>query len=314
MFWFMQARTLFVLAAAAFFAAVTLAEDAPVDGNATIRKTDGKSVLVITTTSRVAGAIHSLTWNGKEFIDSTDHGRQLQSASNLDVDGKLFAEAFNPTEAGSRSDGAGPNSSSKLLKLNVKEDELSTLSQMAFWLKPGELSGKHAALNTESLSNHLLAKHVVIGYKQWPRVIAYDVTFTLPQDEKHTQAVFEALTGYMPAEFGKWWLLDADGKLQPDDSGKQGEQARPVAFSTSDEKWAMGVFSPDQPSKGFESVGYGRFRFVPERVVKWNCVFRLKNKDGIAPGDYKYRLFVPVGTLAEVGEMLGGLQREFAKK
>ena len=44
-----------------------------VSGNATIRASVGDSEIVITTTDRLAGAIHSLTWNGKEFIDSHDH-------------------------------------------------------------------------------------------------------------------------------------------------------------------------------------------------------------------------------------------------
>ena len=70
-------------------------------GNATIRAPLGESEIVITTTARLAGAIHSLTWNGQEFIDSFDHGRQLQSASNFGVDGPFAPETFNPTAAGS---------------------------------------------------------------------------------------------------------------------------------------------------------------------------------------------------------------------
>ena len=81
--------------------------DAAVSGNAQIRAKAGPSEIVITTTSRLAGAIHSLTWNGREFIDSADHGRQLQSASNFDAGSRFIPETFNPTEAGSRFDGAG---------------------------------------------------------------------------------------------------------------------------------------------------------------------------------------------------------------
>src|SRR5947209_10853729 len=89
--------------------------DEPPPGEAVIRGTAGPSEIVITTTSRLAGAIHSLTWNGKEFIDSADHGRQLQSASSFaDKAGRHNAETYNPTEAGSRKDGAGPGSSSRL--------------------------------------------------------------------------------------------------------------------------------------------------------------------------------------------------------
>lgn len=105
-----------------------------------IRAKAGPSDIVITTTQRLAGAIHSLKWNGKEFIDSHDHGRQLQSAANFDLGKKFIPEVFNPTEAGSRADATGNRSSSKLLHLAAKGNELLTTIQMAFWLKPGEKS------------------------------------------------------------------------------------------------------------------------------------------------------------------------------
>src|SRR4051794_30788752 len=89
------------------------------NGDAVIRGKMGPSEVVITTTTRVAGAIHSLTWGGREFIDSADHGRQLQSASNLDCGRRFIPEVFNPTEAGSAADGAGPTSSSKLLRIRA---------------------------------------------------------------------------------------------------------------------------------------------------------------------------------------------------
>ena len=55
------------------------------------------SQLTISTSARLAGAIGSLTWNGIEFINQDDHGRELQSASSFDG----LGECFNPTEAGS---------------------------------------------------------------------------------------------------------------------------------------------------------------------------------------------------------------------
>src|SRR5205823_5835380 len=71
-------------------------------GNGSIRGRAGASEIVLTTTARVAGAVHSLTWNGKEFLDSFDHGRQMQSAASFDGGGRFVPETFNPTEAGSR--------------------------------------------------------------------------------------------------------------------------------------------------------------------------------------------------------------------
>ena len=169
---------LFVLCIAASLQAAVL-------GDSQIRAKAGPSEIVITTTSRLAGAIHSLKWNGMEFIDSTDHGRQLQSASNFDAGSDFAPETFNPTEAGSRFDGAGPKSSSVLHALTAKGRVLSTESQMAFWLRPGEKSCGNSAKNTTTLSQHQLRKTVTIGVHGLPYAIGYDVTFTIPKKEIH---------------------------------------------------------------------------------------------------------------------------------
>jgi len=280
-------------------------------GDSVIRAKAGPTDIVITTTQRLAGAIHSLKWNGKEFIDSHDHGRQLQSASNLDLGRKFIPEVFNPTEAGSRSNGTGITSSSKLLHLTANGNELRTCIQMAFWLEPGEKSFGKPAYNDKMLSNHLVSKKVRIGYKSLPHAIEYEVTFTVPKGEHHTFAQFEALTGYMPEEFSKFWKFDPKtGKLAALNDGP-GEQEFPIIFSTPDEQFAMGCYSPDQPSRGFEKAGYGRFRFLAEKVVKWNCVFRVRDAKGMAAVDYRYRNFVGVGTLEDVRKTMRELAQEF---
>jgi hypothetical protein len=285
----------------------------PVPGDATVRGKAGPSDIVLTTTSRVAGAVHSLTWNGKEFVDSADHGRQIQSAANFDCGKAFVPEVFNPTEAGSLADGAGPRSTSRLLELAAKDNQLVTLNRMAFWLKPGEASAGHPARNPGPLSDHYLAKRVTVGYKGLPHAVEYRVTFLVPKGEGHTLAQFEAVTGYMPPEFGTFHRFDPKaGKLKPLSDGP-GEQPDPVVLATADGKFAMGVYSPDQPSPGFGQAGYGRFRFKAERVVKWNCVFRVKDPKGVAGGEYQYRCFLAVGTLADCEATLAGLHAEFRK-
>lgn len=280
----------------------------PVAGDAVIRGRAGASEIIITTTSRTAGAIHSLTWNGKDFVDSADHGRQIQSAASFDAGGPFVPEVFNPTEAGSRADGAGKTSTSRLLELSASGNQLQTRTQMAFWLKPGEKSEGHPARNASTLSNHELTKKVTIGYKDLAQVIEYQVSFHVPKGEQHTFAQFEAVTGYMPAEFDTFLRFDAKtGKLQPLSDGP-GEQTDPVVLATSDGKYAMGVYSPNQPSKGFEGAGYGRFRFKAEHVVKWNCVFRVKDVKGITFGDYSFKCFLVVGTRADCEAMLAKLK------
>jgi hypothetical protein len=281
--------------------------DGPPTGNAVIRAPAGPSEIVITTTARLAGAIHSVTWDGKEFIDSLDHGRQLQSAANFDCAGRFIPEVFNPTEAGSRADGVGETSSSRLLRLSVDGPELRTRTQMAFWLAPGEESEGHPACNDGVLSNHMVSKRVRIGHRGDPHVVEYEVTFTVPEGERHTFAQFEAVTGYMPPEISRFWTYDgATDGLVPLDDGP-GEQASPVVLATPSGSHAMGVYSPEP------SPGYGRFRFRDERVNKWNCVFRVRDPQRVKPGDYRYRTFVVVGTLDDVRRALGVLRIEFQR-
>jgi hypothetical protein len=290
------------------------AEEALPLGNAVVRAKTGDTEIVMTTTGRLAGAIHSLVWNEKEFVDSADHGRQIQSASNFDAGSVFTPETFNPTEAGSMRDGAGAKSSSRLLHLVANGNELQTTNQMAFWLTPTDKSQGHPAKNTTVLSNHLLTKRVRIGYGSLENAIQYDVTFGVPVGESHRYAQFEAVTGYMPAEFEVFWKFNAKtGELEPLDDGP-GEQPLPVVLATSSGSHAIGVFSPDQPSQGYENAGYGRFRFREANVVKWNSVFRLRDSQkGIAPRDYSFRNFIVVGDLATVKRSLTELQREFSQ-
>lgn len=285
-------------------------------GDAVIRGKVGSSEIVITTTSRLAGAIHSLTWNDKEFIDSHDHGRQLQSACSFDAGSKepFWAERYNPTEAGSRNDGAGRTSSSKLSSLRADGNELRTTSQMAFWLAPGQESSGRPALNDQVLSDHILTKQVRIGFKQLANVIEYEVTFNVPKGERHRYAQFEALTGYMPPEFRSFLTFrPLTGKLEPLSDGP-GEQQFPVVFATETGSHAMGIYSPDQPSRGYEQAGYGRFRFEREKVVKWNCVFRIRDVESISTGDHRFKMFVAVGTQEDVRQALASLASEFANR
>jgi len=281
----------------------------------------GGSEIVITTTARLAGAIHSLSWNGREFIDSADHGRQLQSAANFEVDGGFFNETFNPTEAGSMHDGAGPTSGSRLLWASAAGRDLLTLSQMAFWLRPGEQSGGHPATNTTVLSDHLLQKELRIGAEGHEHAIRYQVTFTVPAGERHGRGTFEALTAYMPPEFRVFHGLRADGVLEPLSDGP-GEQPLPVIVSTADGGHAIAAWSPDVAHTTGRPATYGRFWFERDRVSKWNCVFREGVADGtaagpdagLAPGSYRYLVWVAVGTRQQVAATLTTLRRSAAPR
>ena len=138
-------------------------------------------------------------------------------------------------------------------------------------------------------------------------MIEYEVTFTVPEGERHTIAQFEAVTGYMPPEFSRFWKYDGATRQCSRWTTARASRRSPVVLATPGGSHAMGVYSPEP------SPGYGRWRFGAERVDKWNCVFRVRDPKGIRPGDYRYRMFVVVGTLEDVRQGLGRLREEFSK-
>jgi hypothetical protein len=285
-----------------------LAAASVVNGDAVIRAPAGGSEIVLKTTSRTAGAIASLQWGGKEFLDASDHGRELQTAWNGNAGVEPIAdETFNPTEAGSLDDDHGATSSSRLLEIRAHGNQIETFSQPAFWLSPTETSGGKPARNKTILSNDRLRKRVVLGCKNLPHAIDCQLTVSLAAEDRNTRCVIEALTGYMPPEFDQFQVFAPNtGKLAPVDDGP-GEQPLPLVFSTADGKYAMGVFSRElEAPRDARGPTYGRWRMKDFRVVKWNCVFRLQNPDGLS-GDFSCHVFVAVGSLEDVQTTLAAL-------
>lgn len=274
----------------------------PLSGDASISNVAGPSTITITTTQRLAGAIGSLTWNGKEFIDSYDHGRELQSATSFNG----WGECFNPTEAGSNQDGTGNTSTSFLQYINASGNYLETQTLPAFWTQPGYTAPVcGAAINTTQRASHYFRKKVTIGMPGMAHVIKYHTEFDIP--ENFNSGTFEVVTGYMPTEFSVFWTYEPSTQQLVSLSDGPGEQSLPVIFSTTDNAYAMGVYSPDLPQAVFPDVGYGRFRFGD--CTKWNCVFR---ETSVPAGLYKYRSYVIVGSLENVKVSMNQLYAYFS--
>ena len=261
----------------------------------------------IRTTSRTAGAIDSLTWMGKEFVNSYDHGRQIQTTAHFNG----LGSCYNPTEAGSRSDGIGAQSSSRLLELTATRNSISTRTQMAYWLMPGQQPmncgpNVRTVRNNTVLSNHILEKEVTIGFHGMPNVVEYKIKYIVP--ESYALGTFEIVTGYMPVDFEKFWTLDRDTGRVASLSDGPGEQNFPVVFSTADERYALGVYNTKLPLSSWPRHGYGRWRFNKAKgpTVKWNCVERIR---GVIVGSYSFRCFIVVGSLIDVQTSLLTLSR-----
>lgn len=266
------------------------------DGNLAIERPALGSTIRIETSARFAGAVSSLVFRGKQYVDIRDHGRELQSASSFDG----LGECFNPTEAGSVADKDGPSSSSKLLGAKTGPNWIETSTDMAFWLPPG-YDYKHACGTTPSVTHaankdvrggHILDKRLEIGEGNEPNVIVDRVTYTVP--EAHGSATFEAATIYTPIDFSKRYVLNFDTRnVEP--TTLIGEDQWPTILATADGSQAVAVFSPFLPQQQ-PPRGYGTFAFP--NTNKLNCVFR--EKPIAAGGHYSYVCYFVVGTLDEV--------------
>jgi hypothetical protein len=252
------------------------------------------STLQIETSARFAGSVSSLIFRGKQFVDTRDHGRELQSASSFDG----FGECFNPTQAGNATDGDKQTTTSRLLAARAGPNWVATQTDMAFWLPPG-YDYKHQcgmspttthAVNKSLTGGHILNQRIELGAAGESNVISDYVTYTVP--EAHGSGTFEAATIYTPIDFSKRYVLNV-GTGDIEVTTVVGEQGSPVILATPDGKYAVGLFSPFLPQAGH---GYGTSSYP--NTNKINCVFREKS---IAAGQkFSYLCEFVVGTLEEV--------------
>jgi hypothetical protein len=160
-----------------------------VNGTKSISASVLGSTLTISTSNAFAGAITSITWRGKQFIDAADHGREMQTAvfaQPLADEGiPDWVECYNANEAGSVIDSTA--SSSKLRSISAVGNVLTSTTQMAFYLPPGGygVCGQHGdgpAHNQCALSKYVLNKTVTIGFAGIPNVIEYVAQVTIPEE------------------------------------------------------------------------------------------------------------------------------------
>ena len=251
------------------------------------------STIRLETSARFAGSVVSIVFRGKQFVDARDHGRELQSASSFDG----FGECFNPTEAGSRTDGDLQTTSSKLLAWKSGPNWIETETDMAFWLPPnfdyghecGTSPGTTRAVNKTLTGRHILNKRIELGEGGIANIIGDHVTYTVP--EAHANGTFEAATLYTPSDFSRRYVLNfRTGNIEP--TSLIGEQEYPVILATVDGKFAVGEYSPSVPKR----PGYGTFTFPSTNKI--NCVYREKS---IAAGQkFSYLCDFVIGTLDEV--------------
>ena len=267
-----------------------------------ISQTANGGVITLTASgSRFAGAISSLTFRNVQYVNIVDHGREIQSALQLDG----YGECLNPTEAGSAADGTSLTSSSVLQSISNSGNVLRTQTQAAYWLAPDQNYGQPCSPSTTATTAQnqtVLSKYVISHTRAFhpaaPNLISDDITFTIP--ENRSSASIEALTGYLPSSFSNWLSYDRSSrtlvKLYANSTIQRSQL--PLIVTQSNGNNAVGVISPGITSNPnpsyFAYINYGG----TTPTSKWSCVY---NQGAMTAGtQLKYTCLMAVGTVDEV--------------
>ncbi len=265
------------------------------------RYTIANDIIAVSASDRTGGAVDSVVWNGRELVNSWDHGRQVQLA--LSING--WGECYNPTEAGGGFDAQGATTTSQLLAMRATLTTLSTRSKPAFWMKPGEPHPFPSptctvALNTTPRSEFQFTKDVQIGVAGIRHAIQFLSTVYVPEDV--SSLTLEGPTGYLNGDLTAFYTVDLDSAiLTRIPAAPPGEQQLPLVVATPDGSYAMGSWSPELPQLG-NPGGYGKFAFPSRDAAnatnKWNIVFR---HGALAAGTtLSHRAYLVVGSLEDV--------------
>lgn len=295
--------SLLALALATVSPAPANAQDASISSSA-----NGGTIVVTASGSRFAGAISSITYRGVQYIDIADHGREMQSALQLDG----WGECYNPTEAGSVNDANKMTSTSNLLSISSANNVLQTQTQPAFWLAAFQQYGKPCnpslpypdntvsqAKNTTDVSNFIFRRTSSFYGAAIPNLLNVDVSWSFL--ESHASTNIEASTAYLPASFNTFLTYDrASRTLTKVAAATSGSSTPlPVIIAQPSGLHSMGAFSPaimTNPSNRY--MAYFYFGTGPTPTAKWSCVFGESNIS--AGSTFSYSCPTAVGTVDEV--------------
>jgi hypothetical protein len=256
------------------------------------------------------GVISELWWNGKQFINGHDYGRQIQTAFNLTNRG----EENNPTEAGDMygcPGGAAPGwaHGSPLLAASVRGKTLETACHPLQW-KPANFGGGRG---NPVMWRGTISKRVDLEVRGIPNVLQWTTTVEFPSDEPYVD--LEIVTAYLNSEFTNFFAYDAAADTvaeltslvpngactDPTEDARLRPRAGGVILSTADGAYALGIYrsEPDNLFGLCKFLGFGGTGKYGFSTTKWNALWRRQN---LKAGRYSFTSYLIVGTLPQVLE------------
>jgi alpha-tubulin suppressor-like RCC1 family protein len=280
------------------------------------------STLTISVSWSHAGAITSLKLGNDEFVDNYDHGRQIQSAIQLNGKG----EYYNPNEAGTLADPRFGGSTSELLGLAIpSSNKLMTTSDMAYWFvqnqgQPLAVPYSNAPPNGQ-MTQFGLQKEVTIGPPGLPaNVIEYFSMFhpsaTTPP-EPVTSSIASAAVYLKPSQFTQAWTYDLATRtlLQHQDGGGADDRVKVMVWPRSAplNSLALAAYAPEniQPYRDGSGSQFGWW-LPPGAYPPAPSTFLHASNPASGGLPVSYRAYFVVGNLGEVKSSLDALDLKFA--
>jgi len=297
---------------------------AQVNGNVTISAPVLGQQLTVSTSNQFAGAVSSIRWGNREFINNWDHGRQLGFNAGFFNRG----ECYNPYETGSKEDGHGPTSSSQLLAMHTSGNRLESTTQMAWYLSTrvprpgfGDVCGDPNGWlpcppYTGPLSEYRVHKAVTIGFAGIPNVIEFLSELYIPEQILKGS---NQIIAVMPYDFSSIWSYDVVSKDYRKVRSLGGEDDSVKIAATSDGSYALGFYSPEVLQPYYNDSATANWWFVvppqpqyPDPDFACVHIGSLNRYDSFSgPGFTNDRGYLVIGNLGQVKEALGNLHNQF---
>lgn len=257
------------------------------------------------------GAIWSWTWNGTEFVNTWDHGREIQSA--------LFVANVNPNEAGDTySSPSFVPAARHGSPLEIAYNSGTTQVTRAVPLEWTPESSGGGGSNPVVWRDLLLGKDVTLNFDNMGPVAQYTTVLYTPY--ALTNAGMEIPTGYLRANFDTFWVYDAPSDVitqvfpppqcppAPPYTVVFAPEHGGVIISDGSEEHAMGVYGANTSVGGAVSY-FSLWSFICDdntapnaySTSKWNAVHGPGN---FSAGYNTFTTWIVTADLATVRQLM----------